>query len=248
MLIVANWKAYVDTREEAKKLLALAKRLSATVKRARIVLAPPAPFLGMLASGNRSKVAFAGQDVSVATVGAATGEVSADALRGAGASYVIIGHSERRAAGETEAEIAEKMKRALANRLTPILCVGETERDADARYLYLIREQIASAYKDLSPRERLDVVIAYEPVWAIGKHAGEALPPSDVAEMVLYIRKILGEYLPGRAAAKTRVLYGAAVEAGNARSLAGGSGVDGLLVGHASADPEMFSALVRALK
>ena len=247
MLIVANWKAYVDTRDEAKKLFALAKRLSLGVKRVRLVLAPPAPFLGLLAPGNRSKVAFAGQDVSVTTIGAATGETSADALKGIGATYVIVGHSERRLMGETDAIVAEKLKRALANRLTPILCVGERERDPDARYLSFIREQVASAFKDLSPKERLDVIIAYEPVWAIGKTANEALPASDLIEMTLYIRKILSDYLPGRGAAKTRVLYGGSVEAGNIRELAGGSGIDGFLVGHASAEPASYSALVRAL-
>ncbi len=247
MLIVANWKSYVDRPQDAKKLLATAKRLSLSVKKARIVLAPSAPFLAMLAVGNRSKVAFAGQDVSTSSVGAATGETSADALRGIGAKYAIVGHSERRAMGETDAIVAEKAKRALINRLTPILCVGETERDQDARYLSGIREQIASVYKGLEARERLEIVIAYEPVWAIGKQASDALPAHDVAEMVLYIRKILSEYLPDKAAAKTRILYGGSVEPANIRELATGSGVDGFLVGHASAEPTSFAALVKAI-
>lgn len=247
MLIVSNWKAYVERRDDAKALLAAAKR-AASKTRHKIVLAPPAPYLGMLAGGGkRSRVAFAGQDVSDTTVGAATGEVSAGTLRQAGATYVIIGHSERRARGETDALIAEKAKRALTNGLTPILCIGERERDAEARYLATLRTQLAAVYDTLSPRERLQIVVAYEPVWAIGKRAEDAIQSSDLGEMILYIRKVLSEYLPGHNASKVRILYGGSVEAGNIRELAGGSRCDGFLVGHASADTSMFSALVKAL-
>lgn len=247
MLIVANWKSYIETRDEAKRLFALAKRLAAKIRRVEIVLAPSAAHLGLLAPGNRSKVKFGAQDISDTTVSAATGEISAATVRNIGADYTIVGHSERRARGETDAVVTEKVRRALVNGLTPILCVGERERDHDAQYLVLLKQQIANVFSVLSPKERLEVVVAYEPVWAIGKHAGEAPSPADIAEMVLYIRKILGEYLPGKSAAKAMVLYGGGVEAGDIRDIAGGSGVDGFLVGHASADSAMFSALVKAL-
>ncbi len=246
MLIVANWKTYVETREEAKKLLASAKRL-ASVRRVKLVLVPPAPLLGLLAPGNRSKVSFGAQDVSTTTVGNATGEVSAAVLRSIGAKYVIVGHSERRAMGETDAVVAEKVKRVLAEGLTPIVCVGERERDADARYLLGLKQQIGSVFAPLDPKQRLSVIIAYEPLWAIGKQAADSIAASDLGEMVLYIRKVLGNYLPGKAAAKAVVLYGGSVEASNIRGLAGGSNVDGFLVGHASVDPGMFPNLVKAL-
>lgn len=247
MLIVANWKAYVETRDEAKKLLALAKRLTASVRRVKIVLAPDAPHLGLLAPGNRSRVMFAAQDLSDSTVSAATGEISGAVIRNIGADYVIVGHSERRARGETDAVVAEKARRALVNGLAPILCVGERERDEDAQYLALLKQQISSVFSVLSPKERLEVIVAYEPIWAIGKHAADAPSPQDIGEMVLYIRKVLGEFLPGKSAAKATVLYGGSVEEGNIRGIAGGSGVNGFLVGHASVEPAMFSALVKAL-
>lgn len=247
MLIVGNWKAYIDSKEDAKKLYALVKRLSVKARKHRFVVAPPAPYLGLLSSGTRSKVVLASQDISARAGGAATGEVTAAALRSLGASYAIVGHSERRAAGEDDLQIAEKAKRALASGLTPILCIGERERDADARYLAFLKGQIAAVFGALSPKERMGVVIAYEPIFAIGKSAADAMAPADVAEMILYIRKVLGEYLPGRGAQKTAILYGGSVEPGNARALAGESGVQGFLVGHASADPAMFAALVKAL-
>lgn len=246
MIIAANWKAYVEDTEKAKKLFAIAKRVGAA-KGVEIILAPPAPFLGLLASKTQSKVAFAGQDVSVTTGGAQTGESTAQILQAAGASYVIVGHSERRAAGETDEMVAEKIGHALAHNLIPILCVGEHERDGDGRYLAFVRAQITAALEKLSPKERTKVVLAYEPIWAIGKSAAEAIPSHDLAEMVLYLRKVLAELLPGKSSASSTVLYGGSVEPENARDLAGGSGVDGFLVGHASVDPAQFAALVKAV-
>lgn len=246
MLVVANWKAYVEKVEKAKKLFSTAKRLATSTK-VSIVLAPPAPYLGLLAPKNRSKVAFAAQDVSKMLGGASTGEVSAQILVSTGVQYVIIGHSERRAMGETREVIAEKMRHSVAQGLMPILCIGEADRDADAHYLTLIREEITSALAPLTEKQRMTVVIAYEPIWAIGKSSVDAIHDTDLQEMVLYIRKVLSELLPGKASARVPVLYGGSVDPSNIRSLAGGSGVDGFLVGRASTDPDSFTGLIKAV-
>ncbi|MEK7080018.1 MAG: triose-phosphate isomerase [Patescibacteria group bacterium] len=245
MLIVGNWKAYVETLTKAKAIMATAKRLAGKGSH-EIVVAPPAPFLGVVMSG-KSKVGFAAQDLSLTTGGAETGEVTAAALSGAGVTYAIIGHSERRAKGETDAMISEKVRHALAHKITPILCIGELTRDPDARYLKRIREEISTVFAPLSARERLSLVIAYEPIWAIGKSAADAITPMDLHEMVLYIRKVLGDFIPGKGPTKVRVLYGGSVEPGNARLLASGSDIDGFLVGRASTDPTTFAALVKAV-
>jgi triosephosphate isomerase len=246
MMIVGNWKAYVATKQKAKTLFATAKRLAGR-KGIEIVLAPPAPYLGLLAVGNRSKVAFGVQDVSDTTGGAATGETTAAMVAELGARYAIVGHSERRARGESDTIVATKAQHALAQGLTPILCIGERERDAEAHYLALIRGQITSVLGALTAEERPRVVLAYEPVWAIGRTAADAITPSDLAEMILYIRKILAEQIPGDTSRTMRILYGGSAESGNARGLASGSGIDGFLVGHASADPKEFTALVKAV-
>lgn len=246
MLIVANWKAYVGELPKAKALLASAKRLSSRTK-TRIVLAPPAPLLGALSAGNKSRVAFAAQDISTETGGAHTGEATAASYLAAGASYAIVGHSERRARGETDAVVAQKLAHALAQGLIPVLCVGERERDGEGRYLSVVREELTSALTPLQPKERSQVIVAYEPIWAIGKTAADALNPNDLAEMTLYIHKVLAELLPGKSSARALVLYGGSVEAENARALAGASGIDGFLVGHASADPDSFASLVKNL-
>jgi triosephosphate isomerase (TIM) len=247
MLIVANWKAYIEDLRRAKKLLVLSKRLART-SRSTIVLAPPSPLLGVLASGNRSKISFAAQDVSATTGGAKTGEVTAGAYTASGATYAIIGHSERRAAGDTDALLVEKLSRACAHGLTPILCIGEKERDGEGRYLSFIREQLSAALGPLTAKERSKVIVAYEPLWAIGKTAEAAIEPNDLTEMVLYIRKVFAELVPGKSAAHSTVLYGGSVESSNIRALAAVSGVDGFLIGHASVDPESFSSLVKQLQ
>lgn len=245
MLIVSNWKAYVESREEAKKLYALAARLSQ--KGHTLVLAPSAVHIGVLASLKKGQVALGAQDVSTQTRGAHTGDVTAGALRDAGVSFVIVGHSERRASGETDGTIVEKVRRVLAEGMTPIICIGESVRDLEGTYLKVVRKMIESVLSPLTPKERTQLVFAYEPVWAIGKSGAEAIQEEDLTEMILYIRKVLGEFLPGKASEKIPVLYGGSVEAGVIRSLAGGTGVDGFLIGHASAEVPSYKALVEAL-
>ncbi len=247
MLIVGNWKAYVESQLKAKALFATAKRLSAQHD-TEIVLAVPTPYLGLLSPSNRSKVAFAAQNISAGTGGAATGEVTAALLKELGVTYTLVGHSERRALGETDEMVSDKVRHAHANQIIPIVCVGEKERDPDAHYLQLLRAQIHAVFEPLAQKERQQTILAYEPIWAIGKTASEAMSPRDLTEMTLYIRKVLGEYLPGRSALKVKLLYGGSVEPSNIRSLAEGTGVDGFLPGHASADSDIFSALVKALK
>lgn len=246
MLIVANWKAYVEDIARAKKLLAVSKRLAKGTKN-HIVLAPPAPLLGVLTANNKSNITFSAQDVSVTTGGALTGEGTAAAYAAAGATYAIIGHSERRAKGDTDTIVAEKLVRALAHTLTPILCIGEHERDGEGRYLGFIREEMTVALSALAPKERGKVIVAYEPLWAIGKTAADAIPPNELAEMTLYIRKVLAELLPGKSSARSLVLYGGSVESGNIRDLARTSSIDGFLIGHASVDPRTFTELVKQL-
>lgn len=246
MILAANWKAYVEDIRKAKKLVAAAKRV-ASGKKVSVILAPPAPLLSVFSAGNRTKVSFAAQDVSLTTGGAHTGESTAQAYATAGATHAIVGHSERRTAGDTNTVVAEKLAHALAHNLTPILCVGERERDSEGRYLGAVREELTTAIEPLAQKERARVIIAYEPLWAIGKTAADAMQASDLTEMVFYIRKVLSELLPGKGAERTPILYGGSVEPGNIRDLAASSGVDGFLVGHASVDPAVFAALAKEL-
>lgn len=246
MIIAANWKAYVVDLEKAKQLLATSKKLARTYK-GTIVLAPPTPLLGALASGNKSKVAFAAQDVSLTTGGAHTGEVLASMYATVGARYAIVGHSERRAAGDTNAVVVEKIRHILACGLTPILCIGEQEHDAEGRYLAFVREEITTALSSFTQKERSQFILAYEPIWAIGKSSSAAMDPNDLTEMVLYIRKVLAELIPGKAATRIPILYGGSVEPTNILDLARSTHIDGFLIGHASVDVATFTALIKAI-
>lgn len=246
MLIVANWKAYVEDLAKARGLFVMSKKLAKETKN-DIVLAPPSPFLGALATRNKSRVAFAAQDVSATTGGAQTGEVTAQAYATTGVTYAIIGHSERRSAGDTYAIVALKLSHALVHGLTPILCIGEHERDGEGRYLTVVREELTSALESLTLKERAKVIVAYEPLWAIGKTANDAVKPNDLAEMILYIRKVLAELLHGKSSMHSLVLYGGSVEPANVRDLARATTIDGFLIGHASVDPQIFKQLVREL-
>ncbi len=245
MLIISNWKAYVETKEKAKSLYGSAQKLAKGGAH-ELVLAVPAPYIGVLAPSTGG-VSIGAQDVSSTIGGATTGEITAGLVAELGAAYVIVGHSERRAMGETDEIILEKTKHALAHGLIPVLCIGERERDEDATYLKVIRAELASIYAHLTQKERMVVVVAYEPIWAIGKSASEAITAGDLREMVSYIRKVLGDYLPGKAPQKTKILYGGSIEAANAPSLSSDTGIDGFLVGHASSDVVSYTSLVKAL-
>lgn len=245
MLIISNWKAYVETRERARALYACAQKLSKGGKH-ELVLAVPAPYIGMFAPGTGS-VSVGAQDVSSTTGGATTGEVTAGLLKELGATHVIVGHSERRTLGETDETILAKAQHALAHGLTPVLCIGERERDEDAEYLKVLRTELAAVFATLTQKERMEVVIAYEPIWAIGKSAADAITAEDLREMIAYIRKVLGDYLPGKAPQKIKILYGGSAEAANALVLSADTGIDGFLVGHASTDTVSYTLLVKAL-
>jgi triosephosphate isomerase len=150
--------------------------------------------------------------------------------------------------GDTDAIVAEKLAHALIHGLTPILCIGESERDGEGRYLNIIREQVTRALTPLSPKDRSKVIIAYEPIWAIGKSADQAIGPNDLAEMVLYIHKVVAELLPGKSSSRSLILYGGAVDVVNIRNLAASSRVSGFLIGRASVDPVTFADLAKQLR
>lgn len=186
-----------------------------------------------------------------------TGDVSADMLKQAGASFCLVGHSERRhpsansgQAAESDEAIRSQLIVAIGAGLTAILCVGEHERHPDGSHFQTIANQLGRALHGLRevnvPSNRL--IVAYEPVWAIGKSADEAMEGEDLEEMAIFIRKILAEQLGREWAHKVTILYGGSVEPANARALMEAGGVNGFLVGHASTDVDSFIAILKSCK
>jgi len=240
-LVIANWKMYIESPDEAKKFISILKRKAASYEGADAWVAPPFTILPALKG-----MKLGGQAVS-ANTGAHTGEVSADMLKEAGASFVLVGHSERRAAGDTNEDAHAQLAAAANAGLAPVLCVGEQERTPDGAHFNFIQEQLIAALRGAQSLAS-KLVVAYEPLWAIGKTAHDAMQPGEVEETVIFIRKTLADILGRKDALKVPILYGGSVEPENAAKLIADGGVNGFLVGHASADIDSFVEILKACR
>lgn len=246
-LVVANWKMYIERHETAAALAKELKRKLSKLTGVDVVLAPAFPLIPAVSMAVRkTSVRIAGQTLSKFEDGARTGEVSGLMLKNSGASAVIVGHSERRAEGESDEDVRAQIKQAGAAGLRIILCIGEAEREASGAHFSLVADQLRRALSGEGRPPASKLVIAYEPVWAIGKSAAFAMKPAEVEESVLYIRKILAETYGRAEALRIPVLYGGAVEPENAGELIADGGVSGFLVGHASTDPAAFLRILTA--
>ena len=246
-LIVANWKMNPESLEEAKRIFNFTKKTVSLIKNTDVVICPPFLFLYPLSNSKLPKNLFLGaQDISNEVKGAFTGEVSAEMVKNSRASYSIVGHSERRAMGETNKIINKKLQVAFNSALTPILCIGEKERDKEGTYLEFIKNQVKECLSGLQKKYLVGLLLAYEPVWAIGKSYREAMSPTDVHEMVLFIKKVVGELFGKDIAGSLRILYGASVEPENTALLFEHGNIDGLLVGHASLTSQ-FGEILKAV-
>jgi len=244
-LIVANWKMNPATFREARHLFEATRKAAEGAKRVSVVVAPPTIFLRELHAAYKGKlVTLAAQDISGALDGAHTGETSLSQAKEAGASYVIVGHSERRAAGETNEGTMKKVAAAVEEKVIPILCVGEEHRGSSGEHLDLIREELRAGFAAVAPGKLARVIVAYEPIWTIG---GEAMmKPRDMHEMAIFIRKTVVS-LHGEAARALKIIYGGAATESNAPDMLTHGDVSGLLVGHVSWNPPRFQALLENL-
>lgn len=246
-LVVGNWKLYIDTPKAAK---ALWKSVSTTARKTRktdVVVCPPMPLLGLFAGNASGRVSLGAQDLFWTTEPKWTGQSSVYALRSVGASYAIVGHSEVRALGDTNEAVATKVNLLIKTGLTPIVCVGERERDERAEYLSKLEQQIKESLAGVSRQKASKLVIAYEPLWTIGKSADDALPPELLHQMTLFIKKTLVS-LYGRTIGTTiPILYGGSVEVKNVAEIVSGGEVDGVLVGHASVDAKEFGEIIKSV-
>jgi len=219
-LIAANWKmhgnsSWVDKPKEFETILPHSKRMDIDV-----LICPPALFLSAMAT-NSQGIAIGAQNCHYADTGAHTGEISAEMIKDAGGNYVIVGHSERRETGETNEDVQAKAVSACRHGLTPIICVGETlsQREAGEAEAVVAAQLAASL-----PEGEANVVVAYEPIWAIG--TGKVPTIDDIEAMHNHIRKITGGGI--------RILYGGSVKPGNAKEILAVKNVNGALIGGAS--------------
>lgn len=244
-LIVGNWKMNPLTGSEAKKTFSAIREVASKLKKTKTVICPPFIYLENLSKLRSSGISPGAQDVFWELEGAYTGEISPKMLQKLGVEYVIVGHSERRAMGETNEMANRKVKTCIKYGLTPILCVGERVRDEEANYLNFIRQEIKESLAGITKENIKKVVIAYEPVWAIGKNALRQAKAEECLEMSIFIKKNIADIFGAKSAEKVSILYGGSINADNAKNFLAGGGVNGLLVGRESLDAEKFGKILK---
>lgn len=249
-ICAGNWKMY-KTHEEARAFLHEwnEKILPLPPLRCRFVIFPPAYDLSVFSSvAADASIEFGAQNIHFAKEGAFTGELSPVAVKSLGAKWALIGHSERRTLfGETDSLIAKKVLAAFENNLSPMLCVGETlaEREADQTQAVIVRQLVGGLARIQDKNILSKLVIAYEPVWAIG--TGRVATPAQVAETHLFIRQYLADKFGSSLSHSMAILYGGSVKPDNARELSAQENVDGFLVGGASLNPSDFRKIAETL-
>jgi len=243
-LVVANWKMNPQTLQEAKQLFNLVKRGAKNIKNAEIVISPSFVFLSNI-QYPISNIKLGAQNVFWEQKGAYTGEVSPIMLKDLGCQYVIVGHSERRRYfEETDEIINKKLDAVLSVNLTPIFCIGETQKEREQEKTEdVIKNQIISGLKGISKVKFSKIIIAYEPIWAIG--TGRPCDVEEAQKMGLLIRKIISRLYINTFSKNIRLLYGGSVNSKNAAGYIKEAGFQGLLVGGASLKAREFIEIVK---
>lgn len=229
--------------KEAKNIFTEVKKASKSPK-VKVIICPPFPYLGLLAKKNEKVVFLGSQNLSSEEKGPFTGEVSGAMLKSLGIGFSIIGHSERRKKGETSAEISKKVSMALKNGICPILCIGESARDHDGKFFGVIRDQLLASLEGVPKKKISDLIVAYEPVWAISTEGKGAMDIETIRETAIFIRKVLAEFIGNREAQKMKIIYGGSADYKNGASIIKEAFVDGLLVGRESLNPENFKKII----
>ena len=245
-IIVGNWKMNPVTLKEAKLTFGGIKRSLSKVRGVNVLICPPYVYLADLkkmTTGGRLEIGA--QDNHYQDQGAQTGSVSAYMIRDLGIKTVIIGHSEKRASGDTDEFINKKVLTALTAGLRVILCLGEKVRDDKCRYLDVLQDQLVKGLAGFPVKLVDRLTIAYEPVWAIGKNVTEVETPEGFLHNKIFIRKILTDIIGRKKALAVPVLYGGSVNTQNAGDFLGAGQADGLLVGRDSLNPKNFAEIIK---
>ncbi len=246
--IIANWKMNPLDADSATELFMGIRERVAQARQTRVVVAPPLVFLHTLTQfGNDENISFGAQNCFWEEKGAFTGEISPTMIKGMSADYCIIGHSERRAMGETNEMVNRKVRAAVRNGLTAILCIGEAVRDDQGEYLEFLETQLREGLAGVTKKTLSQLIIAYEPIWAIGKSADQSMAPRDVHEMAIFVRKLLKDIFKASTALEVPVLYGGSVAPQNTEELVSKGNVNGLLVGGQSLMADNFCKIVEII-
>lgn len=243
-IVIGNWKMNPLTLKEAEKLFADISKQVKSFRKTDIVICPPFLYLEKLKKVSK-KISLGAQNGYPGDVGASTGEISLKMLSSLDVKYVILGHSERRMLGEVNSDINRKIKSALSFGITPVLCVGESMRDENHEYLNFIKAQIEECLQGITKISLSKVIIAYEPVWAIGKDATRVATPAEFLEISIFIKKILTDKFGKLATQDLRIIYGGSVHPENAASFLVEGRADGFLPGRDSLNAKKFLEIIK---
>lgn len=241
-LVVGNWKMNPHTATEAKKIANDVKNGMKTVRKTQVIMCPPYVYFSSLMGFTSTSVFLGSQNAFYENAGPFTGEISYNQIHQFKVSHVIVGHSERRALGETDEMVNKKVRSVVGEGMTAIVCIGEKSRDNHGDYFEFIKQQIISDLHDVSKRQLDHVVIAYEPVWTIGSN--HAMTTRDIHEMSIFIRKVLRD-IYGPLADVVKILYGGSVTKFNAGEIVRDGFVQGLLVGRESLKAKNFLEIIK---
>jgi triosephosphate isomerase len=244
--LAGNWKMF-KTGEEAVSFITELKPLVAGLKGRDVALAVPATALAMAAkAAEGSSIIIGAQNMHWEKEGAFTGEISAGMIKAAGGTMVVIGHSERRSYfGDDDEKVSKKLEAALACGLVPVVCVGENLEDRETgRTLEVLSTQLAGSLSSLSPSDASKLILAYEPVWAIG--TGKSATEGEAQEVHVFLRRKLKERFGDEAGLAARIIYGGSVKPDNASAILIQSEIDGLLIGGASLKVDSFAKILNA--
>ncbi len=247
-LVIGNWKMNPQSASLSVKLGSELKKSLQKLNDVEVVIAPPFVYLDAISKiqNNGKTFRMGAQNVYYEKLGSYTGEVSHSMLGSFGVTHIILGHSERRRDSETDEVVNKKLIATIKAGMIGVVCIGEIKRDNAGHYLTYIEMQIRKALASVSKTKLTQVVIAYEPIWAIG--TGDTATPEDVHEMKLFIEKVLSDIYGRNLAQKVRIIYGGSVNEKNAKELFVRGMVDGFLVGGASLHPSEFAQIVKSVK
>jgi triosephosphate isomerase len=245
-IVIGNWKMNPAGLDLARRIALRTRRAAAKLEHTDVIACPPFPFIQACVSRKQPNPLQVGaQSVSIFEAGAHTGEVGADMLRSLGAVCAIVGHSEERERGDTDAVVSKKIARVVEAGMTAVVCVGEKAREEGGAHFDFLKGEIKNTFAGIRADKVRRIILAYEPIWAVG--AKDAMAPSEICEMSIFVKKAFADIFGHEAGLRVRVLYGGAVNFRNAQDIVRIGKVDGLLVGRESVNMPGFIELLKAV-
>jgi len=245
-IIIANWKMNPSSAKEAEILFKKIKT-KLKFKKTEIVFCPPLLYFSILKK-IAPKIKLGIQNIFYQDYGSYTGEISALMAYNSGLRYVILGHSERRKMGEDNLAINKKVKAALANSLIPIICIGEENRDTEHEYLNIVKNQLEEILLNINKNSLTKIIIAYEPVWAVGKDSIREASSEEFREMKVFIKKILSDKFGIKLVENIKIIYGGSVNFKNAKDFLSLGEADGFLIGRDSLQADKFLKIINEVE